>query len=88
VHPVDPLGCGDALIAAATLSLAVGAPLIAAAFLGSVAAACQAQRLGNTPISSSDLRHGIVRLHTGRLAAAQASEPASIGFARPVPVHA
>jgi rfaE bifunctional protein nucleotidyltransferase chain/domain len=88
VHPVDPLGCGDALIAAATLSLAVGAPLIAAAFLGSVAAACQAQRLGNTPISSSDLRHGIVRLHTGRLAAAQASEPASIGVARPVPVHA
>ncbi len=88
VHPVDPLGCGDALIAAATLSLVAGAPLIAAAFLGSIAAACQAQRLGNTPISASDLRHGFVRLHTGRLAAAQGRDSASVGVTRAVPVHA
>ncbi len=67
-HAVDPLGCGDALLATATLALCAGANLLAASFLGSIAAACQAQRLGNNPVSSTDLRHGIVRVHTARLA--------------------
>ncbi len=63
VNAVDPLGCGDALLAAATLALAAGAPLIAAAFLGSIAAAAEAQHLGNIPISAADLRRGVMRLH-------------------------
>lgn len=67
-HAVDPLGCGDALLATATLALAAGGGLLAAAFLGSIAAGVQAQRLGNNAISSTDLRHGIVRAHTARLA--------------------
>jgi rfaE bifunctional protein nucleotidyltransferase chain/domain len=65
---VDPLGCGDALLSAATLALAAGGTLLQAAFLGSVAAATQAQRLGNTVVGSSDLRHGVARLHASHLA--------------------
>ncbi len=66
-HAVDALGCGDALLATATLALASGAPLLPAAFLGSIAAAAQAQRLGNTVVTASDLRHGIVRTHAAHL---------------------
>ena len=66
-YPVDPLGCGDALLAAATLALTTGANPVVAAFLGSLAAATEAQRLGNVPVTATDLRHGIVRLHTSRL---------------------
>jgi len=66
-HALDPLGCGDALLAAATLALTTGAPPLAAAFLGSLAAAREAQRLGNVPVSANDLRHGIARLHAARL---------------------
>lgn len=65
---IDALGCGDALLSAATLALASGGSLVAAAFIGSVAAAVQAQRIGNIPISSTDLRHGIVRVQSAHLA--------------------
>ena len=65
---IDPLGCGDALLAASTLALAAGGSLLSAAFIGSVAAAVQAQRIGNIPISSTDLRHGIVRVQSAHLA--------------------
>ncbi|MBL8764846.1 MAG: adenylyltransferase/cytidyltransferase family protein [Phycisphaerae bacterium] len=71
-HAVDPLGCGDALLAAATLAMVAGAGPLAAAFLGSVAAAVEAQRLGNIAVSATDLRHGVVRLHTAHLAWAPA----------------
>lgn len=64
---IDPLGCGDALLTAATLTLAAGGPLIAAAFLGSCAASIQVQRLGNNAISASDLRRQLTRLHTSHL---------------------
>jgi rfaE bifunctional protein nucleotidyltransferase chain/domain len=66
-HPVDTLGCGDTLLAGATLAMCAGASPLAASFLGSVGAAVQAQRLGNVPISATDLRHGVARLHTARL---------------------
>lgn len=78
-HPVDPLGCGDALLAAATLALASGAGLVPAAFLGSIAAATEAQRLGNVPISAADIRQGLVRLHAGRLAYVPQGGPAGAG---------
>ncbi|MGH7214855.1 MAG: PfkB family carbohydrate kinase [Tepidisphaeraceae bacterium] len=52
---IDPLGCGDALLAVASLTLAVGGALQAAAFLGAVAAAFEVQQLGNQPITATQL---------------------------------
>ncbi len=66
-HALDPLGCGDTLLAAATLAMTVGASPLAGAFLGTAAAAVQARRLGNVPVSATDLRHAIARVHTARL---------------------
>ncbi len=65
---IDPLGCGDALLAAATLALASGGSLLAGAFLGAVSAGVQAQRLGNPSVSAGDVRSGVARLHTAHLA--------------------
>jgi rfaE bifunctional protein nucleotidyltransferase chain/domain len=64
---IDPLGCGDALLAAATLGLAAGGSLLASAFLGACAASTQVQRLGNNAISSMDLRHLVIRTHNAQL---------------------
>jgi rfaE bifunctional protein kinase chain/domain/rfaE bifunctional protein nucleotidyltransferase chain/domain len=69
---IDPLGCGDALISAATLALTADASLLTAGFLGAIAAGIQVQRLGNTVISATDLRHGVSRLHSAHLAYAPA----------------
>ncbi len=66
-HAVDALGCGDSMLAAATLALTTGAPLLSAAFIASVAAAIQVQRLGNTVISATDLRQALARLHSSHL---------------------
>ncbi|MFN7022046.1 MAG: PfkB family carbohydrate kinase, partial [Phycisphaerales bacterium] len=67
LHAIDPLGCGDALLSAATLSLCAGSRLLPAAFLGAIAAAVQVQRLGNTVVGATELRHGVVKLHTSHL---------------------
>jgi rfaE bifunctional protein nucleotidyltransferase chain/domain len=64
---IDPLGCGDALLTAATLALAAGGSLLAAAYLGSAAAAAHVQRLGNSPVSAADLRHTLARVRDTRL---------------------
>jgi len=71
-HAVDALGCGDALLAAATLTLASGGSLLSAAFMGSVSAALEAQRLGNIVISARDLRGGIARFHTSHMTYSEA----------------
>jgi rfaE bifunctional protein kinase chain/domain/rfaE bifunctional protein nucleotidyltransferase chain/domain len=57
---IDPLGCGDALLATATLALAAGGSLQAAAFLGSIAAGVEAQEIGNRPI---DAKRILASLH-------------------------
>ncbi|MCC6321398.1 MAG: adenylyltransferase/cytidyltransferase family protein [Phycisphaerales bacterium] len=67
LHAIDALGCGDALLSAATLGLACGCEMLPSAFLGAIAAAVQVQRLGNTVVGATDLRHGVVRLHTSHL---------------------
>lgn len=51
----DTAGAGDSLLAASALSLAVGATIWQAAYVGSLAAACQVDRLGNVPIKTSEL---------------------------------
>jgi len=66
---VDPLGCGDALLATASLALAAGGSLHAAAFLGSLAAAVEVERLGNVPVSSDRILGMLVE---NELAPAQA----------------
>lgn len=52
---LDPLGCGDALLATATLTLVAGGNLMQAAYLGSAAAAVEAGRLGNMPLDKPSL---------------------------------
>ena len=74
-QPVDPLGCGDALLAAATLTRATGGSLALATVLGSVAAAAEAQRLGNVVIGASDLRAGLRRILEARLTVTGTDEP-------------
>ena len=66
-HVVDRLGCGDALLAAATLTLAAGDSLARAAYLGNAAAAREIALLGNHPVSRSDVEEwmkGRPELHT------------------------
>ncbi len=53
---VDRLGCGDALLAAATLSLASGDSLMQTAYLGNAAAAIEIATLGNNPVDAGGLR--------------------------------
>ena len=52
---VDPLGCGDALLATATATLAAGGDLMAAALLGAHAASIEVQSLGNVPVDADEL---------------------------------
>jgi rfaE bifunctional protein kinase chain/domain/rfaE bifunctional protein nucleotidyltransferase chain/domain len=54
-HAIDPLGCGDALLAMASLALAAGGSPQAAAFLGSLAAGIEVGRVGNEPISTDQM---------------------------------
>jgi len=54
-RPLDPLGCGDALLAAATLALASGASHVQAAYLGAAAAAVESSRLGNHPVRTEQV---------------------------------
>jgi rfaE bifunctional protein kinase chain/domain/rfaE bifunctional protein nucleotidyltransferase chain/domain len=52
----DRLGCGDALLATATLALASGATIMQAAYIASGAAAIELASLGNVPVQREALR--------------------------------
>jgi sugar/nucleoside kinase (ribokinase family) len=52
---VDRLGCGDALLAAATLTLAAGGTPMQAAYVGNAAAAIELSLLGNVPVNATGL---------------------------------
>lgn len=52
---VDPIGAGDALLAATTSALIVSKNIVLAAILGNLSAACECSIMGNVPISSKDL---------------------------------
>lgn len=69
-HVVDPLGCGDALLATASLALAAGSSLQAAAYLGALAAAIEIRELGNQPLDAEKLTTAIhhQEVTTARLA--------------------
>ena len=51
----DTAGAGDSLLSVSALAMALGAPVWQAAYLGSLAAACQIDRLGNVPLRADDL---------------------------------
>lgn len=53
--PRDVAGAGDSLLIASALTLASGGTIWEAAYLGSLAAAVQVGRVGNTPIRSEEL---------------------------------
>jgi bifunctional ADP-heptose synthase (sugar kinase/adenylyltransferase) len=56
---IDPLGCGDALLATASLALASGGSLAAAALLGSLAAAIEVGQVGNVAVTTDSLAQSI-----------------------------
>ncbi|MBK8038282.1 MAG: adenylyltransferase/cytidyltransferase family protein [Verrucomicrobiaceae bacterium] len=51
----DTAGAGDSLLAATAVTIALGGSIWQAAFLGSLAAACQVSRVGNTPLTTAEL---------------------------------
>jgi len=53
--PKDVAGAGDSLFTCASMALAVGADIWQAAYLGSIAAALQVGRVGNTPLMAQEL---------------------------------
>jgi rfaE bifunctional protein kinase chain/domain len=53
--PKDVAGAGDSLFTCSSLALAVGANIWQSAYLGSIAAACQVSRVGNSPLSGREL---------------------------------
>jgi len=61
---VDPMGCGDSLLAMASLTLAAGGSAQAAAFLGSIAAGIQVQQIGNIPITAEQILGALHRAAT------------------------
>lgn len=58
-RPVDPLGCGDALLAVGSAALAAGGSAQAAALMGSVGAALQGMELGNPALTLERLLSGL-----------------------------
>jgi rfaE bifunctional protein kinase chain/domain len=53
--PKDVSGAGDSLLTCASLALRAGADIWQSAYLGSVAAACQVSRVGNSPLTVEEL---------------------------------
>jgi len=57
--PIDVAGAGDSLLTTATLALTVGASIWEAACLGAIAAAVQVGKVGNVPLTRSELLQAI-----------------------------
>ena len=55
MYPKDVSGAGDSLLICAALTLSIGGSIWEAAYLGSLAAACQVGRVGNIPLSYDEL---------------------------------
>jgi rfaE bifunctional protein kinase chain/domain len=68
---VDPIGAGDALLAAATLALARSGNIVIASILGNLAAALACERAGNVPVTVAEV--------AAKLRALEAGVPADAG---------
>ncbi len=55
LSPKDVAGAGDSMLTCAAMSLVAGTNIWEAAFLGSIAAACQVGRVGNHPLSATEI---------------------------------
>lgn len=55
LSPKDVAGAGDSFFTCAAMALTVGADIWQAAYLGSLAAACQVGRIGNIPLTHEEL---------------------------------
>ncbi len=53
--PKDTAGAGDSLLVCTAMAMAVGRSIWESLYLGSLAAACQVGRIGNVPLSASEL---------------------------------
>jgi len=53
--PKDTAGAGDSFLTCASMALCAGVDVWQSVYLGSLAAACQVARVGNTPLKQSDL---------------------------------
>lgn len=53
--PKDIAGAGDSMLASSALLMAAGGDVWQGVLVGSITAACQVGRVGNTPVSSADL---------------------------------
>lgn len=53
--PKDPAGAGDSFLTCAGMALCSGVDIWQSVYLGSLAAACQTSRVGNTPLTQADL---------------------------------
>lgn len=53
--PKDVAGAGDSFFTCTAMALRLGVDIWAAAYLGSLAAACQVSRVGNMPLSAGEL---------------------------------
>jgi rfaE bifunctional protein kinase chain/domain len=60
--PRDVAGAGDSMLVASGLTLAAGGNIWEAACLGSIAAAIQVSRVGNRPLSTSEMKMVLSRL--------------------------
>jgi len=58
----DPMGAGDAFLAACSLALAAGADIFEASILGNVAAAVEVLRVGNVPVTRLQLESKLTGL--------------------------
>jgi bifunctional ADP-heptose synthase (sugar kinase/adenylyltransferase) len=53
--PKDVSGAGDCLLVCASMALVSGASVWESAYLGSIAAACQVGKVGNSPLSAAEV---------------------------------
>ena len=61
-NAIDPVGCGDALIAYASLALYISKNPVIASIIGSVSASLMARINGNIPISKKNVREKIAAI--------------------------
>lgn len=57
----DVSGAGDCMLTSAAMALVAGATVWESAYIGSVAAACQVGRVGNTPLTARELKEELLR---------------------------